>query len=105
MAVGDKYYLGGRESYKNYFSYNGGLNVGTNGISFGFEVNMFKFISNDSETDDLIITFNDVPKTQTGLNGAITLKPREVINDLNIKATKINLSRNSGSGNVRFLGV
>lgn len=102
MATGDKFYLGGQRPMNQYYSFNSSVSGQT--AHLGFEASVIKYISNDDDTNDLIITFNDVLTTSpAGLNGAIVLKPGEVINDLNVKATKINMKRPAGGGFVRFL--
>lgn len=106
MAVGDKFYLGGQKAFPNYYSYNASVGTTEVNITLGFTTNLIKFISNDDDTNDLIVSFGTVATTASaGLNGVITLKPGEVINELNIAVSRINLKRTAGSGNVRFLGV
>lgn len=106
MAVGDKYYLGGQKAFPNYYSYNASVGTTEINISLGFTTNSIKFISNDDDTNDLIVSFGTVATTGSpGLNGVITLKPGEVINELNIAISRINFKRVAGSGNVRFVGV
>lgn len=106
MAVGDKFYLGGQKAFQNYFSYNSSVSTTEVNVPLSFTTNCIKFISNDDETNDLIISFGTVSTTASaGLNGVITLKPGEVMNELNIAVSRINFKRSAGSGNVRFLGV
>lgn len=106
MAVGDKYYLGGQKAFPNYFSYNSIVSTTEVNVPLGFMTNCIKFISNDDDTNDLIVSFGTTSTTATaGLNGVIILKPGEVINELNISVSKINFKRVAGSGNVRFVGV
>lgn len=106
MAVGDKYYLGGQKAFPSYYSYNASVATTEVKVSLGFTTNCIKFLSNDDETNDLYVSFGTVPTTNpSSLNGVILLKPGEVINELNIAVTQVNLRRSSGSGNVRFVGV
>lgn len=106
MAVGDKYYLGGQKAFPNYYSYNASVGTTEVNVSLGFITNSIKYISNDDDTNDLIVSFGTVATTSSpGLNGVITLKPGEVINELNVAVTQINFRRAAGSGNVRFVGV
>ena len=106
MAVGDKYYLGGQKAFPSYYSYNASVATTEVNVSLGFTTNCIKFLSNDDDTNDLIVSFGTVATTGSpGLNGVITLKPEEVINDLNIAVSRINFKRTAGSGKVRFVGV
>lgn len=106
MATGDKFYLGGQKAFQNYFSYNSSVGTTEVNVPLNFTTSCIKFISNDDEMNDLIVSFETVATTaSTGLNGVITLKPGEVINELNIAISRINFKRTTGSGKVRFLGV
>lgn len=106
MAVGDKFYLGGQKAFQNYFSYNSSVGTTEVNVPLNFTTNCIKFISNDDETNDLIVTFGTVATTASaGLNGVIVLKAGEVINELNIAVSRINFKRLVGSGKVRFVGV
>lgn len=106
MAVGDKFYLGGQKAFPNYYSYNASIGTTEVNVSLGFTTNSIKFISNDDDTNDLIVSFGTVATNgPNGLNGVITLKPGEVINELNIAISRINFKRVAGSGKVRFVGV
>lgn len=106
MATGDRFYLGGQKAFQNYFSYNSSVGTTEVNVPLNFTTSCIKFISNDDEMNDLIVSFGTVATTaSTGLNGVITLKPGEVINELNIAISRINFKRTTGSGKVRFLGV
>lgn len=106
MATGDRFYLGGQKAFQNYFSYNSSVGTTEVNVPLNFTTSCIKFISNDDEMNDLIVSFGTVATTaSTGLNGVITLKPSEVINELNIAISRINFKRTTGSGKVRFLGV
>lgn len=106
MAVGDKYYLGGQKAFPSYYSYNASVGTTEVNVSLGFTTNSIKFISNDDDTNDLKISFENVATTgSSGLNGVITLKPGEIINELNISVSRVNFKRTAGTGNVRFVGV
>ncbi|WP_150284168.1 hypothetical protein [Rummeliibacillus sp. TYF-LIM-RU47] len=93
MATGDKYYLGGQKVFTNYYS--GSELVGKTEVkvNLGFKTSCIKYISNDSENGSLYVSFDSVPTTATasGLNKAILLNPGEVINELNIAVSSINL--------------
>lgn len=106
MATGDKFYLGGQKSFPSYYSYNSSVATNEVNVTLGFTTNCIKFLSNDDETNDLKVSFGTVSTSgPTGMNGIITLKPGEVINELNIAVSRINFKRTAGSGYVRFLGV
>lgn len=106
MAVGDKFYLGGQKAFQNYFSYNSSVGTTEVNVQLNFTTNCIKFISNDDEMNDLIVSFGSTLTTaNAGLNGVIILKPGEVINELNIAVSRINFKRLAGSGSVRFVGV
>lgn len=106
MAVGDKYYLGGQKAFPSYYTYNASVGTTEVNVSLGFTTNCIKFLSNDDDTNDLLISFGTVATTgSTGLNGVITLKPGEVLNEINISVSRINFKRTAGSGKVRAVVV
>lgn len=107
MAAGDKFYLGSQKAFPNYYSYNASIGTTEVNVSLGFTTNCIKYISNDDETNSLHVCFGNVPAwgTPSGMNTVITLKPGEVINELNVAVSRINFKRTAGSGNVRFVGV
>lgn len=109
MATGDKYYLGGQKVFSNYFSGSEIVGSTETKINLGFKSNCIKFIANDSEIGTLVVSFDNVStnNTSTGLNKAIMLSPTEVINELNIAVSSINLKLigSSGMAVARFLVV
>lgn len=70
----------------------------------------FNYIVNEGDTD-LYVNFDSYIVNPTDLQGkngvgaTIRLKPGESITDFTRKTTKVNMTRTSGSGTVRILGV
>ncbi|WP_328265821.1 hypothetical protein [Priestia megaterium] len=70
----------------------------------------FNYIVNEGDTD-LYVNFDSFSVNPTDLQGkngvgaTIRLKPGESITDFTRKTSKVNMTRTSGSGSVRILGV
>lgn len=106
MASGDKFYLGGQKAFDRHFSYNESVATTEINVSLGFTSNCIKFLSNDDDSNDLIISFGTTATSaNAGLNGVIVLKAGEVLNELNIATNRINFRRTSGTGNVRMVVI
>lgn len=70
-------------------------------------INQINYISNDSDTNDLYISFtNATVPAGNGLNGTIRLRPNESIENIPRRTTVVYLRRDTGlTGIARFLGV
>ncbi|MFS0783304.1 hypothetical protein [Bacillus sp. 1P06AnD] len=106
MANGDRYYFIEMPATQHYTHE---VSIGTTEVSvtLPFEVKKFVFLTNDDDTNDLLIAFNTATTSDgmSGTNKVIRLKPGETLQEFRYKATVIKFKRSAGSGNVRFLTV
>lgn len=108
MATGDKLYIGGggNESFDTYYSINIAVDTSESSYPLEFTSSSVKFISNDDESNDLHVSFNNKGfGSSIGKDAYIVLKPNEVLNDFPIKATSVTFRRMSGNGVVRAVFV